>query len=47
MLLRPLLIAAFLVAAPVAALAQSAPPCDPSTTTCPGSGGNGGVNVDP
>ncbi|WP_341862928.1 hypothetical protein [Gymnodinialimonas sp. 57CJ19] len=49
MTLRPILFAALLAAAPVAALAQNTPTCDPSTTSCPSptAGGTAGVNVDP
>ena len=49
MTFRPILFAALLAAAPLAAAAQNAPACDPSTTQCPGTtaGDTGGVNVDP
>lgn len=45
MILRLALFVTVLVAAPLSAMAQTAPACDPTVNTCPG--GSAGVNVDP
>ncbi|QXT40221.1 hypothetical protein [Gymnodinialimonas ceratoperidinii] len=49
MLIRTLFCALVAVAAPLHAVAQSQPDCDPTTTTCPAPSPDGttGVNVDP